>query len=119
MKISFDINGVIDKYPTEIFGMMNVFKRTGHEVGIATGNSLEALPPEWIKQFDFIITCNGPEEELRFSDFPATDDMEKMVNWKVPRLLEENVDVHFDDYADEMNILAENAPRPITIIKIK
>lgn len=118
MKISFDINGVIDRFPSEIFGMMGILKQAGHEVGIATGNSANALPPEWSKQFDFIITCDGPEEELRFSEFPATDDMEKMVNWKVPRLIEENIDVHFDDYADEMNMLAKNSPRPITIIKI-
>lgn len=112
MKISFDINGVLDTYP-EMFPFAQLLRTFGHEVGIVTGNASWAIPPEWNEQWDFIITCDSPEEEMRLSGHLATTDMEKMKYWKSAVLKEQNVDLHFDDYADVMkgNVVRIGPPK--------
>jgi len=106
MKISFDIDGVMTVYPKELSTFMAIVKTSGHEVVLATGRAENevkgSFPKEFLDNLDFLITCDGPEEELKYSDKPARSDMQKVYNWKVPRLNEEGVQIHYDDYADVM-----------------
>jgi hypothetical protein len=81
MKISFDINGVLDTYP-ELLALAWLLKNSGHSVGILTGNSSASIPKEAYNIWDFIITCDSPEEEFKLTGNVAKTDAEKMRYWK-------------------------------------
>jgi len=103
MKISFDVNGVLDTYPHILFPLIQLLRASGHEVGIATGLKRTDLPGQWDVLFDFFITCDPPHDDVAILGKAATTDEEKMRDWKNVRLTQENVDLHFDDFADAMN----------------
>lgn len=100
MKIAFDFNGVIDTHPNIIIPMIVLLQKSGHEVGLVTGNKSDAFPKEFKDKFDFTVFCDGPDEEMRACGKIATTDEEKMKWWKSAVLKEHNIDIIFDDYAD-------------------
>lgn len=100
MKITFDIDGVLTRYPQELLSLARILKHSGHSVGICTGRDKDHLPENWQDIFDFAITCDGSEEEMRLTGRVATTDQDKMKYWKTAALKEKKVNVHFDDWAD-------------------
>ncbi len=100
LKIAFDFNGVLDTHPVTYGELIGILKKAGNTVGLCTGNKRSAFPKDFLDQFDFIIICDGPEEELRLAGKIATTHEEKMKWWKSAALKEHKVDVIFDDFAD-------------------
>ena len=101
MKISYDLDGTLFAYPTELLNFAWLMQKCGNEVGILTGRNLEdinnnVLP--LLKQHgftpDFFI---GRDFEPTETDWDANI---KNQVWKPQMIKEHNIDIHFDDQCE-------------------
>jgi len=93
MKVSIDLDNTFTKYPFFLTRLALQFKEWGHEVGILTGRTRENVPDG---PWDFVIACSVEESK------PYTTDEQKAREWKPAKIREHHIDIHFDDFADEI-----------------
>ncbi len=92
MKISFDLDGTLLKYPELMSSMASNFKSWGHEVGILSGHTPENLQTFLQGGWDFVIGCP--------LGAPYDSDEQKAKEWKSKMIRENKIDIHFDNHAD-------------------
>lgn len=96
MKISFDLDDTLNKYPATLTDLASHLKAWGHQVGILSGRSPEDLNNIFQNAgFDFIIGCP--------MGAPYTSDEQKAREWKSQMVREHNIDIHFDNHAQFIN----------------
>lgn len=114
MKISFDLDGTLFKYPNELIAFAKFMQGMGHEVGLLTGHSITHLEANVLPG----IRQSGWEPSFYIGrDFeppPVWDSYEKDRFWKPEQIEKHNIDIHFDDNAD---IILQANPKA-KIIKI-
>ena len=96
MKISIDIDNCFLEYPVTFANMAKMFQKSGHHVGILTGRS----PSNKVNHYGF-----KPDFEYYLGS------LESGVEMKTRKIMQENIDIHFDDQADEFR-------KDLTVIKI-
>lgn len=98
MKISFDLDGTLFKYPNELLGFAFFMQKLGHKVGLLTGHNNKHVEANILPMFkqvgftpDFYIGRDFEPQE------PNWDHDIKNQVWKAKMLELHNIDIHFDD----------------------
>lgn len=106
MTISIDYHGTYLEHPAFFDAMANSMQMAGHRVGIITGvrekeydenNRLVSRREEILRHLGFVpdfLHLWGENETIANGNI-----------WKIHRMIEEDVEVHFDDDAREMKKL--------------
>lgn len=105
MKISFDLDDTLLKYPNQLFLFGIFMQQLGHEVGILSGQAVWAIEQNILPfcqmygfKPDFYIGANnegtdpGPEVTQEVKDR----------EWKPGKIRDNHIDIHFDNAADLM-----------------
>jgi hypothetical protein len=93
MTVSFDYDGCYKEHKSFFDDMANAMQKAGHRVGMVTGER-EAKREFLMGQLGF-----KPDFMRLWGDFET---ISSGAQWKIERLAEEEVNVHFDDDATEL-----------------
>ena len=98
MKITFDLDGTLLKYPNELLSFAFFMRKAGHQVGILSGHGMWHLRDNVIPALEKV----GFKPDFYIGrDFEPTEsnwdhDIKNQV-WKPKMLEQHNIDIHFDD----------------------
>lgn len=101
MKVSYDLDGTLFAYPTELLMFAFMLQKSGHEVGLLTGRAIWDLEKNilpMLAQNKFV-----PNFYIGRDFEPEEQDWDQNIKnqiWKPKMIKEYNIDIHFDDQCE-------------------
>ena len=105
MKISFDLDDTLLKYPNELLSFGLFMQKMGHQVGLLSGKAVWDIEQNIIpalQRVGFIPNFYIGADNEGIDPGPEVTQEEKERDWKPKKIIEHNIDIHFDNCADLM-----------------